>query len=74
LFGCKYNVRETGFIDLGNSYYSLYFYINGETSEVVKILKDYHQSGGTVIMATHRDDTDNIADRIILLNEGEIKC
>jgi len=35
LFGCKYNVRETGFIDLGNSYYSLYFYINGETSEEI---------------------------------------
>jgi len=35
VFGCKYNVRETGFIDLGNSYYSLYFFINGETSEEI---------------------------------------
>ena len=54
--------EPTGNLDMENS------------SEVVKILKDYHQSGGTVIMATHGDDTDNIADRIILLNEGEIKC
>jgi len=54
--------EPTGNLDMENS------------SEVVRILKDYHQSGGTVIMATHGDDTDNIADRIILLNEGEIKC
>jgi len=54
--------EPTGNLDVKNS------------SEVVKILKDYHQSGGTVIMATHGDDTDNIADRIILLNKGEIKC
>ena len=43
------------------------------SSEVVRILADYHQSGGTVIMATHGDDMNTIADRIILLNKGEIK-
>jgi len=43
------------------------------SSEVVSILADYHQSGGTVIMATHGDDMNTIADRIILLNKGEIK-
>jgi len=42
------------------------------SSEVVRILADYHQNGGTVIMATHGDDADKIADRIILLNKGEI--
>jgi putative ABC transport system ATP-binding protein len=42
------------------------------SSEVVSILADYHKNGGTVIMATHGDDADKIADRIILLNKGEI--
>ncbi|KPL17037.1 MAG: hypothetical protein AMS26_02450 [Bacteroides sp. SM23_62] len=42
------------------------------SSEVVRILAHYHQNGGTVIMATHGDDADKIADRIILLNKGEI--
>ena len=42
------------------------------SSEVVRILADYHQNGGTVIMATHGDDADKIADRIILLKKGRI--
>ena len=42
------------------------------SSEVVRILADYHQNGGTVIMATHGDDADKIADRIILLKKGGI--
>lgn len=35
LFACKYNVRETGFIDLGTTPYYFYLYINEETSEDV---------------------------------------
>ena len=36
-------------------------------------LADYHQNGGTVIMATHGDGADKIADRIILLKKGEFE-
>jgi len=49
--------EPTGNLDMDNS------------TEVVRILADYHQNGGTVIMATHRDDADKIADRMILLNK-----
>lgn len=40
--------------------------------EVIKILKEYHQTGGTVIFVTHGKDADQFADRIFNLNKGEI--
>jgi len=40
--------------------------------EVINILKDYNQTGGTVIFVTHGKDTDKYADRIFYLNNGEI--
>lgn len=42
------------------------------SSEVINILEDYHQGGGTVILATHGKDADQYADRIFSLNKGEI--
>jgi ABC-type lipoprotein export system ATPase subunit len=42
------------------------------SSEVINILEDYHQGGGTVILATHGKDADHYADRIFSLNKGEI--
>jgi len=42
------------------------------SKEVVNILKDYNQAGGTVVFITHRNDTDNYADRILYINKGEI--
>ncbi len=33
LFACQYNVRETGFIDLGKNPYNLFVYINKHTEE-----------------------------------------
>lgn len=44
----------------------------GNSSEVNHILADYHQGGGTVILATHGTDADRYADRIVSLNRGEI--
>ncbi len=41
------------------------------SSDIVGILAEYHQKGGTVIMATHGDNTYNIADRIFRLKNGE---
>ena len=40
--------------------------------EVIRILKEYHQTGGTVIFVTHGKDADQFADRIFILNKGEI--
>ncbi len=40
--------------------------------EVIRILKEYHQTGGTVIFVTHGKDADQFADRIFNLNKGEI--
>jgi len=40
--------------------------------EVIRILKEYHQTGGTVIFVTHGKDADRYADRIFYLNKGEI--
>ncbi len=40
--------------------------------EVNNILKDYNQTGGTVIFVTHGKDADRYADRILYLNKGEI--
>ena len=40
--------------------------------EVINILEDYHQGGGTVILATHGKDADKYTDRIFSLNKGEI--
>jgi putative ABC transport system ATP-binding protein len=42
-------------------------------AEVVGILADYKKGGGTIILATHGDDADRFADRIVLLKEGEIE-
>jgi len=41
--------------------------------EVLKILHDYHRSGGTVILVTHGKDADQYADCIYSLNNGLIK-
>jgi ABC-type lipoprotein export system ATPase subunit len=40
--------------------------------EVIRILKEYHQTGGTVIFVTHGKDADQFADRIFYLSKGEI--
>ncbi len=40
--------------------------------EVIRILKEYHQTGGTVIFVTHGKDADRYADRIFHLNKGQI--
>ena len=40
--------------------------------EVIRILKEYHQTGGTVIFVTHGKDADQFADRIFNLNKGQI--
>ena len=42
------------------------------SSVVINILNNFHQSGGTVIIATHGKDADLYADRIFSLNKGEI--
>jgi putative ABC transport system ATP-binding protein len=42
-------------------------------SEVLKILHDYHRSGGTVMLVTHGKDADQYADRIYSLNKGSIE-
>ena len=42
------------------------------SSIVINILNNFHQSGGTVIIATHGKDADQYADRIFSLNKGEI--
>ena len=42
------------------------------SQEVIKIIKEYHQTGGTVIFVTHGKDADRYADRIFYLNKGEI--
>lgn len=39
---------------------------------VINILNNFHQNGGTVIIATHGKDADQHADRIFSLNKGEI--
>ncbi len=41
--------------------------------EVIRILKEYHQTGGTVIFVTHGKDADQFADRIFYLNKGEMR-
>jgi len=40
---------------------------------VIKIIREYHQTGSTVIFVTHGKDADQYADRIIYLMKGEIK-
>ncbi|MQY79678.1 MAG: ATP-binding cassette domain-containing protein [Bacteroidetes bacterium] len=40
--------------------------------EVIRILKEYHQTGGTVVFVTHGKDADQFADRIFNLSKGEI--
>ena len=40
---------------------------------VIQIIKEYHQTGGTVIFVTHGKDADQYADRTIYLRKGEIK-
>lgn len=42
------------------------------SQEVIKILKKYHQTGGTVIFVTHGKDADRFADHIFYLSKGEI--
>jgi len=41
--------------------------------EVLKILHDYHRSGGTVMLVTRGKDADQYADRIYYLDKGLIK-
>jgi len=42
------------------------------SSIVINILNNFHQNGGTVIIATHGKNADQYADRIFSLNKGEI--
>ena len=47
--------------------------LDKENAEIIiHLLGNYHKSGGTVVMCTHRDDADNYADRILNLRRGEI--
>ena len=41
-------------------------------SEVMKILSQYKENGGTVIIVTHGTEADEYADRIIFLKNGKI--
>jgi putative ABC transport system ATP-binding protein len=43
---------------------------NGE--EVMRLLKDLHTSGRTIVMVTHDDHYATFADQIIHLNDGMI--
>jgi len=40
--------------------------------EVLRILHNYHRSGGTVMLVTHGTDADQYADHIYSLDKGEI--
>ena len=40
--------------------------------EVLKILKDLHDSGSTIVLITHDNDVANMAKRIIRIHDGEI--
>jgi len=44
----------------------------GNSLEVNNILEEFHQGGGTVILATHGKEADRYADRVFSLNKGEI--
>ena len=35
LFACRYNVRDLGFVDLGDGAYTLFYYVRNETSSEV---------------------------------------
>jgi ABC-type lipoprotein export system ATPase subunit len=43
------------------------------SKEVLKIIKEYHQTGGTVIFVTHGKDADHYANRLIYLKKGVLK-
>ncbi len=40
--------------------------------EVIKHLKRFNENGGTVIMVTHGNEADEVADRIINMNNGKL--
>lgn len=42
------------------------------SKEAIKIIKHYHQQGGTVLLVTHTDIADPFADRVIHLENGKI--
>ena len=52
--------EPTGNLDVENS------------QEVLKIIKDYQQKGGTVLFVTHTNIPDSFASRILHLEKGEI--
>ena len=41
--------------------------------EVLRIIEDYHQQGGTVIFVTHTNTADSFASRTIYLDSGKIR-
>lgn len=43
------------------------------TQEVLKHLENYHREGGSVIMVSHSNEADEIADIIITMSEGRFK-
>ena len=48
--------------------------LDPENSEIViNVLENFHKKGGVVIMGSHRNDADRVADRVILMqNQGSI--
>ncbi len=41
--------------------------------EVIEHLKRYNQKGGTVVMVTHGNEADKVADRIVNMKDGKLK-
>ena len=42
------------------------------TIEIMNILKDLHESGRTVIIITHDDEIAQVADRILIIEDGKV--
>ena len=53
--------EPTGNLDLENS------------KEVLQIIEQYHQQGGTVLFVTHTNIADSVANRIFHLENGKIR-
>ena len=43
------------------------------TTEILKIFKDINNSGKTIVMVTHDKNVANICDRILTIQDGELK-
>ena len=43
------------------------------TTEILKIFKDINNSGNTIVMVTHDKNVANICDRILTIQDGELK-